>query len=81
MNLSGPPPQPFFGNYGEIANYGILKALKKWMSQYGPTFVYYLGIHTVVATQDPEVIRSIMVKNFDCFTNRINSYSHVNKER
>ena len=72
MHLSGPPPQPFFGNYREIAKYGILKALEKWMSQYGPTFVYYLGIHTVVATQDPEVIRSIMVKNFDRFTNRIN---------
>ena len=71
MNLAGPPPQLFFGNYKEIAKHGILKAIENWMSQYGPTFVYYLGIHTVVATQDPEVIRSIMVKNFDCFTNRI----------
>ena len=41
------------------------------MSQYGPTFVYYLGIQVVVSTQDPEVIKSIVVKNFDCFVNRM----------
>ena len=71
MRLPGPPPEPYFGNYKEIAKCGIRNAVEKWMSQYGPTFIYYLGINTVIATQDMEVIKSIMVKNFDCFVNRI----------
>ena len=71
MRLSGPPPQPYFGNYKEIAKGGILRAVEKWMAQYGPTFIYYVGIHPVLSTQDVEVIKSVMVKNFDCFVNRM----------
>ena len=40
------------------------------MSQYGPTFIYYLGIKPVIVTEDLEIIKSIMVKNFDNFINR-----------
>jgi len=42
----------------------------KWMSQYGPTFIYYLGIKPVIVTEDLQIIKSIMVKNFDSFINR-----------
>lgn len=70
LGLRGPLPKLWFGNYTEIAKMGILKAMKKWMSQYGPTFVYYLGARAVIATEDMEIIKSIMVKNFDCFCNR-----------
>ena len=30
----------------------------------------YFGIKPVIMTQDLEVIKSVMVKNFDCFVNR-----------
>ena len=70
LRLPGPSPRPLYGNYSEIAKAGYLDSLKKWMSLYGPTFVHYLGIRPVVVTQDAEVIKSIMVTNFENFMNR-----------
>ena len=70
LRLSGPPPSLFYGNYSEIAQHGYLECMSKWTSQYGPTFVYYLGIMPVVVTTDLEIIKLIMVKNFDDFINR-----------
>ena len=40
------------------------------MSQYGPTFICYFGIKPVIMTDDVEIIKSVMVKNFDSFINR-----------
>lgn len=70
MQISGPTPVPFYGNYLEIARLGYLECISKWTSEFGATFVYYLGITPLVVTSDPEVIKSIMVKNFDSFVNR-----------
>ena len=70
LRISGPPPSLFYGNYSEIAQHGYLECMSKWTSQYGPTFVYYLGITPVVVTTDLEIIKLIMVKNFDDFINR-----------
>ena len=70
LRLAGPPPKAFVGNYSEIAKSGYLHCMKQWMSHYGPTFVHYLGIRPVVATQDAGVIKSIMATNFEKFVNR-----------
>ena len=40
------------------------------MSQYGPTFIAYLGIKPVIVTEDLEIIKSVMSKNFNSFKNR-----------
>ena len=40
------------------------------MSRYGPTFICYFGIKPMIVTQDLDIIKSIMVKNFDAFINR-----------
>ena len=68
--LPGPPPSLFYGNYSEIRRLGYLECLSKWSSRYGSTFVYYLGIMPIVVVTDPEIIKTIMVKNFDSFINR-----------
>ena len=70
VRLPGPPPKVYSGNCLEIAKLGYLQSRKKWMSQYGPTFICYFGIKPVIVTQDLDVIKSIMVKNFDNFINR-----------
>jgi len=54
-----------------MVNLGYLESRIKLASKYGTTFLYYLGIKPVVVTQDLEVIRSVMVKNFDQFINRV----------
>ena len=70
MRLSGPPPKIYSGNCFEIAKLGYLESRMKWMSQYGPTFIFYLGIKPIIVTEDLDIIKSIMVKNFDSFINR-----------
>ena len=68
--LSGPPPKIYSGNYSALAKSGYLDSISKWMSQYGPTYICYFGIKPVIVTQEVEIIRSVMVKNFDSFINR-----------
>ena len=40
------------------------------MLLYGPTCICYFGIKSVIMIQDLKVIKSVTVKNFDCFVNR-----------
>ena len=70
LRFPGPSPKTYFGNYSEFAKYGYLEGTAKWMSQYGPTYICYFGIKPVIVTQDLEIIKAIMVKNFDSFMNR-----------
>ena len=72
MGLSGPPPKVYFGNHSEMAKLGYLRSIEKWMSQYGPTFMCYLGINPIIITEDLKIIKSIMVENFGSFVNRPN---------
>ena len=69
IRLPGPSPKLFWGNYSEIEKLGYLKSTEKWMAQYRPTFITYLGIKPVMVTEDLEVIQSVLVKNFDSFMN------------
>ena len=68
--LSGPPPKIYSGNYSAVAKSGYLDSISKWMSQHGPTFICYFGIKPTIVTQEVEIIRSVMVKNFDSFINK-----------
>ena len=71
MRLPGPPPKIYSGNYSEMAKLGYLKTIAKWMPKYGPTFICFYGIKPMIMTEDLEIIRSINVKNFDSFVNRV----------
>ena len=70
LGLSGPPPSTFYGNFREILRLGYLESRRKWVSKYGTTFICYVGIKPMVVTQDVDIIKSVMVKNFDSFVNR-----------
>ena len=70
VRLSGPKPRIYSGNYSEIEKLGVIGSTAKWMSSYGPTYICYYGIRPMIMTQDLEIIKSVMVKNFDCFVNR-----------
>ena len=71
--LPGPSPKVYVGNYSEIEKSGYLECVGKWISQYRPTFICYFGIKPVIMTEDLEIIKSVMVKNFDCFVNRLST--------
>ena len=68
--LPGPSPKVYLGNCSEIARLGYLKVTEKWMAQYGPTFICYFGIKPVIVTEDLQIIKSVLAKNFDNFINR-----------
>ena len=70
MGLTGPSPKVFLGNYLETTKFSYLDISAKWMSQYGPTFIYYLGIKPMIMTEDLRIVKSVLVKNFDSFVNR-----------
>ena len=81
MRLPGPPPKIYSGNYSEMAKLGYLETIAKWMSKYGPTFICYYGIKPIIMTEDLEIIKSVMVKNFDSFINRTTMPWLLNKEK
>ena len=72
MRLLGPSPKLCTGNYSEMERFGYLESTEKWVAQYRPTFITYYGIKPVIVTEDLEIIKSVLVKNFDCFMNRSN---------
>ena len=67
----------------EMATLGYLESINKWMSQFGPTFMYYVGTKPVLVTEDLEIIKSITIKNFESFINRpyFPQLMRKNKER
>ena len=69
-HLPGPPPKLYSGNYSEIPKLGYIECVTQWMQRYGSTFICYLGIKPVIMTVDVEIIKSMVVKNFDSFVNR-----------
>ena len=64
-----------------MAKLGYLETIAKWMSKYGPTFICYYGIKPIIMTEDLEIIKSVMVKNFDSFINRTTMPWLLNKEK
>ncbi len=50
----------------------------KWQQEQhkklGKTFGRYDGVTPVISTIDPELVKSILVKNFDCFTDTLDIY-------
>ena len=79
IRLDGPQPKFYSGNYWEMEKLGFLDIVKKWTSQYGPTFVTYLGIKPMIVSEDAEIVKSVLVKNFDCFVNRPNLFPLLSK--
>ncbi|KAL9966305.1 hypothetical protein ACROYT_G024359 [Oculina patagonica] len=69
--LPGPKPLPYVGNLLEVAKYGGLhKALVEYGKKYGKVYKMYLGRSPMITVADPEMLKHILVKDFDKFQNR-----------
>ena len=69
--LPGPKPWPYIGNLLEVARYGGLhKALVEYGKKYGKVYKMYLGRSPMITVADPEMLKHILVKDFDKFRNR-----------
>uniref|UniRef100_A0A1I7ZUI0 Cytochrome P450 n=1 Tax=Steinernema glaseri TaxID=37863 RepID=A0A1I7ZUI0_9BILA len=77
MGLKGPEPGLILGNLGqlgvEMKKNGMLmaKVFEKWAKEYGETFGYHSGRDFFVVSKNLDLIQSVLVKRFDCFTDRM----------
>ncbi|XP_064478953.1 cytochrome P450 3A43-like [Ornithodoros turicata] len=67
-NIPGPPPRSWL--WGSLQEYWIPTTsdfICKAVQQYGDTFGFYLGDHPMVFTKDLNLIRNVLIKDFNNF--------------
>ena len=71
LNIPGPKPLPYIGNILEIRKHGgIVNYQLECMKKYGKIFAIWTPNLSIVVA-DPEMLKQIMVKEFENFTNRV----------
>lgn len=71
LNVPGPKPVPFFGNFLETRKYGVLHLMcLDYAKKYGKVFSVCLGGKPTLVVADPEMLKQIMIKDFPNFRNR-----------
>ena len=71
LNVPGPKPLPFLGNFLEVRNYDGLHLMHlDYFKKYGKVFALCLGSRPSLVVGDPELLKQIMIKDFPSFRNR-----------
>ena len=69
--LPGPKPWPYVGNLLDAFKYGGLhNTFLEYDKKYGKVYKMYLGRDPIIAVTDLEMLKRILVKDFDKFRNR-----------
>ena len=67
--IKGPKPNFFIGNLTEFMQSKVGN-FTKWRKQYGDIFGFYLGIQPNVVIMDQDLIKAILIKDFNLFPAR-----------
>ena len=71
LNVPGPKPIPFLGNFLEARKYDGLHLMHlDYLKKYGKVFAISLGGKPSLVVADPELLKQIMIKDFPNFRNR-----------
>lgn len=70
LNIPGPKPWPIIGNFHQIVKRGMPYNDLEMTKIYGKTFGYFEGTKPVVLTIDSKLLKSLLIKDFNVFTNR-----------
>ena len=71
LNVLGPKPIPFLGNFLEARKYNGLHLMHlDYLKKYGKVFTICLGGKPSLVIADPELLKQIMIKDFPSFRNR-----------
>jgi len=71
LNVPGPKPIPFFGNFLEARKYDGLHLMHlDYLKKYGKVYAVCLGGKPSLVVADPELLKQIMIKDFPNFRNR-----------
>uniref|UniRef100_A0A3Q2QAZ5 Thromboxane-A synthase n=1 Tax=Fundulus heteroclitus TaxID=8078 RepID=A0A3Q2QAZ5_FUNHE len=68
--INHPKPVPFFGNIFYFRE-GFFQPISELIKTHGRVCGYYLGRRPVVVVADPDMLRSVMVRDFGSFPNRM----------
>ncbi|CAM4580869.1 unnamed protein product [Leuciscus chuanchicus] len=68
--IKHPKPFPFFGNLMMFRN-GFFQAQTDLINKYGRICGYYIARRPIVIIADPDMLRQVMVKEFNKFPNRM----------
>ncbi|XP_074049663.1 thromboxane-A synthase [Macrotis lagotis] len=72
VGIKHPKPLPFIGNI-TFFQQGFWESHMELIKTYGPMCGYYFGRQMYIVVYEPQMIKEILVKNFDNFTNRMMS--------
>jgi cytochrome P450 len=71
LNIPGPPPSLFFGNFADLAKTKRMSiSIKQWTEKYGRIFGYFEGHTPILVVSDPDVLQDIFIKSFSNFHSR-----------
>ncbi|XP_076446636.1 cytochrome P450 3A9-like [Babylonia areolata] len=70
MGLPGPRPSLLGGNMNCITTKGFGAAFKDWEKEFGPVYGIYRAKQASIVVHDPDMLREMMVKQFEAFPNR-----------
>lgn len=70
LRIPGPKPNLIFGNAIDIAKQGSSKVFPNWTKKYGPIVGFYIGGRPQVLVTDLNLVRQIMIKDFNLFSTR-----------
>ena len=74
LDIPGPKPTLFFGNFLDIVakKLSIADYIKKWYSHYKnePLFGMYAGTSPLLFVNDLDMIKSVLIKDFALFADR-----------
>ena len=71
LNVPGPKPIPFLGNFLETRKYEAVHLMfLDYAKKYGKVFTVCLGRKPTLVVADPELLKRVMVKDFPSFRNR-----------
>ncbi|PIO64224.1 hypothetical protein TELCIR_14155, partial [Teladorsagia circumcincta] len=69
QGVPGPKPSVFTGNTADYEK-GLHTIDEKWIAEYGNTYGMFLMSSPELVSIDLDILRQVLVKNFDCFTDR-----------
>ncbi|CAF1203675.1 unnamed protein product [Rotaria sp. Silwood1] len=71
LNIPGPPPILFFGNFLEVIKTRRLSlTIKNWTEKYGRIFGYFEGHTPILVISDPDILQDVFIKSFSNFHSR-----------
>ncbi|KAL5491835.1 hypothetical protein EMCRGX_G017200 [Ephydatia muelleri] len=70
MGVNGPTPRPFWGNAREFTK-DPFTMIQKLRDTYGDVSGFYIGAMPAVVIADQELLKSVLVKQFVSFSDRI----------